>query len=104
MSEGCRAIVGKQLIRQYTYAYAAVCPETGDTFSLILPYANSGSMSIFLKELSKQYSQNRIIIVMDNANWHSDKSMRDIQNIKPLFLLAKSPELNPVECIWHNIK
>lgn len=102
--QGTRAIIGKQLIRQYTYAYTAVCPETGETFSLILPYADSDSMSIFLRELSKQYSQNRIVLIMDNASWHSYKSMIDIQNIKPLFLPPRAPELNPVECIWHHIK
>ena len=101
---GTRSVIGKQLIRQYTYAYTAVCPETGETYSLILPYADSDSMSIFLKGLSEQYSQNRIIMIMDNASWHSNKSMTDIKNIKPLFLPARAPELNPVECIWHHIK
>jgi len=101
---GTRAVVGKQLIRQYTYAYTAVCPETGETYSLILPYADSDSMSIFLEKLSEHYSQNRIIMVMDNASWHSTKSMLGIQNIKPLFLPPRAPELNPVECIWHHIK
>jgi transposase len=101
---GTRAIIGKQLIRQYTYAYTAVCPETGETFSLILPYANSEAMAIFLKGLSNQYSQNRIIMIMDNASWHSVRSLSSVQNIKPLFLPARSPELNPVECIWHYIK
>ncbi|MCF7918639.1 MAG: transposase [Candidatus Cloacimonetes bacterium] len=84
--------------------YTAVCPETGETYSLILPYANSDSMSIFLEELSEHYSQNRIIMVMDNASWHSAKSMPGIQNIRPLFLPPRAPELNPVECIWHHIK
>lgn len=101
---GTRAVVGKQLIRQYTYAYTAVCPEIGETYSLILPYADSVSMSIFLEKLSKHYCQNRIIMVMDNASWHSAKSMGKIQNIKPLFLPPRAPELNPVECIWHHIK
>lgn len=104
MPQGVRAIVGKQLIRQYTYAYTAVCPETGETFSLILPYADSDSMSIFLEELSKQYSQNRIVMILDNASWHSNKTMINIQNIKPLFLPPRAPELNPAECIWHHIK
>ena len=104
MPAGTRAVVGKQLIRQYTYAYTAVCPETGETYSLILPYADSDSMSIFLEKLSEHYSQNRIILVMDNASWHSTKSMLGIQNIKPLFLPPRAPELNPVECIWHHIK
>ena len=41
---------------------------------------------------------------MDNASWHNDYSMSEIKNIEPLFLPARAPELNPVECIWHYIK
>ncbi len=99
-----RAIVCKQQIRQYVYAYTAVNPQTGETFSLILPYANSEAMKIFLNEMSKAYSNNRIIMIMDNASWHNDYSMSEIKNIEPLFLPARAPELNPVECIWHYIK
>ena len=99
-----RAIVCKQQIRQYTYAYTAVCPNTGETYSLILPYANSEAMKIFLSEMSKAYPENRIIMIMDNASWHNNYSIAGISNIKPLFLPPRSPELNPVECLWHHIK
>ena len=99
-----RAVVCKQLIRQYVYAYTAVCPKTGETFSLILPYANSEAMKIFLNEMSKAYPENRIIMIMDNASWHNNYSIKEVRNIKPLFLPARALELNPVECIWQHIK
>ena len=99
-----RAIVCKQQIRQYVYAYTAVSPQTGETFSLILPYANSEAMKIFLNEMSKSYPENRIIMIMDNASWHNDFSIKEAKNIKSLFLPPRAPELNPVECIWHHIK
>lgn len=51
-----RAIVGSQIIRQYTYAYSAVCPETGENFSLILPYANEDCMNIFMQQFSEKFS------------------------------------------------
>jgi len=35
--KGMRAKVGKQIIRKYTYTYTALCPETGENASLILP-------------------------------------------------------------------
>jgi transposase len=99
-----RPIVCKQLIRQYTYAYTAVCPSTGETFSLILPYANSDSMKIFIKEMSKAYPNNRIAMIMDNASWHKNEEKIYPKNIKPIFLPPRAPELNPVENIWHYIK
>lgn len=99
-----RAIVCNQLIRQYTYAYTAVCPATGETFSLILPYANSDAMKIFMREMSKEYPNNRIAMIMDNASWHKNEEKIYPKNIKPIFLPPRAPELNPVENIWHYIK
>ncbi|MDR2652310.1 MAG: hypothetical protein LBC68_08365 [Prevotellaceae bacterium] len=68
-----RALVFKQIIRQYTYLYSAICPETGEQFSMILPYANSECMAIFLEEFSKQFSDYRVIMVMDNASWRDNE-------------------------------
>ncbi len=99
-----RPVVCRQLVRQYTYAYTAVNPSTGETFSLILPYANSDSMKIFIEEMGKKYADNRIAIIMDNASWHKDEEKIYPDNIKPIFLPPRAPELNPVENIWHHIK
>lgn len=102
--KGERAKVGCQIIRQYTYAYSALCPETGEIFSLILPYANTKCMQIFIKEFSKVYKKYRIILAMDGASWHTGKNSMICKNIIPLFQPAYSPELNPVEILWHHIR
>jgi hypothetical protein len=99
-----RALVGKQIIRQYTYLYGAFCPETGEQFSLVLPYANGECMSIFLNDFSKQFIDYKIIMVMDNASWHSSNISKNIDNIVPLFQPSHSPEVNPAENIWHYIR
>ena len=54
LPKGERAIVGHQTIRQYTSVYTAVCPGTGENYSLILPYADTASMNLFLEELSTE--------------------------------------------------
>ena len=99
-----RAVVGNQIIRQYTYAYTALCPETGETFSLILPYADTSCMDIFMKGLSEEYNKYRIILAMDRASWHTGNKGAKFENIVPLFQPAYSPCLNPVENIWHYIR
>lgn len=63
-----RPTVAKQHIREYLYVYSAVCPWSGENFSLILPYTNSKTMEIFLRELSKFYKEYRIVLVTDNAS------------------------------------
>jgi transposase len=99
-----RAVVGKQIIRQYTYLYGAFCPETGEQFSMILPYANGECMSIFMQEFSKQFADYRVVMGMDNASWHSSNITEKLDNIVPLFQPAHSPELNPAENIWHYVR
>ena len=99
-----RARVGKQIIRQYTYLYGAFCPETGEQFSMILPYANGPCMNIFLDEFSQVFSNYRVIMGMDNASWHNSNITEKLDNIVPLFQPAHSPELNPAENVWHYVR
>lgn len=96
--------MGNQIVRQYTYAYSAVCPETGELYSLILPYANTECMDVFLDGLSEKFENYRIIIAMDRASWHTGDKVKKHDNIVPLFQPAHSPKLNPVENLWHHIR
>ena len=88
------------MIREYTYVYLTACPETGQTYSLILPYANQNCMDIFMQEVSDAFRQYKIIMVMDRAAWHTGDKIKKWENIVPLFQPPYSPELNPVESIW----
>jgi len=101
---GGRAKVGNQVIREYTYAYLAVCPETGENCSLILPYVNQNCMNIFLQHISETFCNYRIIMAMDRAAWHREVKNEKWENIVPLFQPAYSPEVNPVENMWAHIR
>ena len=61
-------------------------------------------MSIFMQEVSKTFKQYRIIMVMNRASWHTGNKTKKWENIIPLFQPPYSPELNPVESIWHLIR
>ena len=101
---GIRPIVSYQLVRQFDYVFATVCPRSGETFSLILPDADSQMMNLFLDELSKHYSNFRIIIVADQASWHKSKLLKSHGNIRFIYLPATSPELNPTEHLWDHVR
>jgi putative transposase len=62
--------VARQMIREYIYAYAAISPQTGDCYSMISPYCNTEAMNEFLSQLSLNYSNYRIIMILDKAGWH----------------------------------
>jgi transposase len=95
-----RAIVGHQLIREYTHVFMAVCPKTGETCSLVLPKMNTDAMNIFLEELSTTQKEANIILALDRAGWHTCKRLKVPENITLLFLPPYSPELNPAEHVW----
>jgi len=69
-----------------------------------MPYADSQAMNIFLKLLSEQQQNERIILCMDKAGWHTTKQLAVPQNIILWFLPPYSPELNPVELIWRELR
>jgi len=84
-----------------TYIYAAVCPETGDSFALVMPKVNARSMSKFLEEFSKTLGPDvQALFIMDQAGWHGARELSIPKNITPVPLPPYSPELNPVERVW----
>ena len=76
-----RAIVKKQAIREYLYAFTTVCPQTGETCSIISPLCNTEAMNALLHETSLTFPNYRIIMIMDAAGWHTTKKLVLPENI-----------------------
>lgn len=91
-------------IREYRYAYGAAEPLTGKSFFLVLPYCNTECMNIFLRELSQRYPGDRILLACDGASWHRANALKIPPNIRLLFLPPATPEMNPIEQIWTEIR
>lgn len=96
--------VARQMIREYIYAYSALSPQTGDCFSMISPCCNSEAMNCFLEQLTACYQDYRIIMILDKAGWHISKTLRLPDNVMFMHLPPYSPELNPVELLWREIR
>jgi transposase len=78
--------------------------SSGRNFSLILPNVDTQHMNVFLSELSKEYPEERITLILDGAGWHKSRDLRIPDNIYIFYLPPYSPELNPVERLWLYIK
>jgi len=102
--KGIRPEVKVQTVREYVYVFGAISPKDGCHDSLILPYANTEAMSIFLEEVSRRHVNERIIMFMDQAGWHKSKNLRLPENIELAYLPPYSPELNPEEHIWDELR
>ena len=61
-------------------------------------------MNIFLKELSKTYKNDMILLVCDGATWHKSKGLRIPENIEIMHIPPYTPEMNPIEQIWKQIR
>jgi transposase len=99
-----RPLVARKIKREYTYAYAAVVPEKGEMVSLILPSKNTLMMNIFLEHVSQTFSNSFIIMQLDQASWHQAEDLVIPENIRLIAQPAYSPELNPVEHLWEEIR
>ncbi len=102
--KGYRPSIAQQRIREYTYAYSAINPYNGDVFSLVLPYANTECMQLFMDEFSKHVNGAPTLLIMDQASWHTTKSLNSKKNIILEYQPPYSPELNPVEHFWKYLR
>jgi len=101
---GTRPEVASQLIREYIYLYGAACPKDGTCVYLIMPTSNTACFQIFLNVLSRKFARQDILLVLDGAPNHRCKELALPNNISLLFLPPYSPELNPKENLWDEIR
>ncbi len=101
---GVRPHAPKQMVREYTYVYAAVAPAEGKMTSLILPTANAAMMQLFLEHVSQTFAGYFIVMQVDRAGWHGAKALVVPDNIRLIAQPAYSPELNPVEHLWEELR
>lgn len=99
---GVRPVISSHFVREYVYAYGAVCPKDGTSDFLILPSMRTDCMSIFLKELSSRYENEIIMLILDGASNHKIEALP--KNILMVHLPPYCPELNPVEHIWEDMR
>ncbi len=101
---GIRPKVPRQVIRESSYVYAAVAPEQGLMTSLILPCANTAMMNLFLAQVAEDFADYFIVMQVDQAGWHRAKDLQVPENMRLVFQPAYSPEVNPVEHLWEELR
>jgi len=103
-SPGIRPRSARQVVREYVYVYAAVAPAEGKLISLILPTVDAAMMSLFLEHVSRTEASSFIVMQVDQASWHHAKDLQVPENIRLIPQPAYSPELNPTEHIWEELR
>lgn len=99
-----RPSVPKQMVREYVYIYGAFNPITGESDMIILPSMTKESMNCFLQILSERNKDKMILLICDGAPNHKETAITIPDNIIIEKIPPRSPQINPSENMWEEIK
>ncbi len=78
--------------------------ERGGVYWLVLPTVNKELFSMALREFAREVGaageDKRILVVLDQAGWHTSGEVALPEGIHLEFLPTGSPELQPAERLW----
>ncbi len=87
------------------YLFGTICPARGTGAALMMPVANTHAMQTHLHEISDAVAPGaHAALLMDRAGWHITAALKMPNNITPILLPSRAPELNPVENVWQNLR
>ena len=95
----------KQRKRERRTLFGCVEPTTGKVVTSIEQRGNTITFFKFLVKVSRQYPNQKVVMVVDNVRYHHAKRLKPIlekykNKLELIYLPAYSPDLNPVERIW----
>ena len=103
--KGSRPTAVRQTEYEYLWVIGAVCPATGHSEGLLSPRLNTDVINVFLQEFSETLaSDEHAVMIWDGAGFHTSGKLQLPDNVTVLQLPPYSPELNPMENLWHYLK
>ena len=84
----------RQLSRRPGRASASTCRP------LYIPTLDGLHFEVFLQKLREAYPEEKIVLVLDGAGAHRNRSIRWPEGLVARWLPAYSPELQPAERLW----
>jgi transposase len=91
--------------RESLYVLTAVCAASGAAVGLVMPELKTAVVNLFLEEFSRRLAPGvHAVLLWDNAGYHVGGGLVVPPNVSPIGLLPYSPELNPVENLWHYLR
>ena len=86
------------------YLYGGVEPLTGERFFMEFSHITSECFQCFIEKFCEAFADSLNVLVLDNGRFHQAKSLEIPENIVFVFLPPYSPELNPIERLWQDMK
>jgi len=102
---GSRPTAPKQVGYANVHVLTAVCPADGRAEGLVSQRLDAGVAQLFLGQPSAALPAGaHAVLVWDGAGWHTAARVVAPANITLVALPPYSPELNPVERLWHYLR
>lgn len=89
---------------EYQYIAGAISLKTGQKVMMEQDACNGIFFEGLLKNISERNPNELIFILLDNGKFHKKKDIEIPKNIRLIFLPPYSPELNPIERFWLEIR
>jgi transposase len=103
--KGSRPRAVRQNGREWLYVLMAVCAATGATSALIMPELNTAVVNLFPEQFSRELAAGvHAVLIWDGAGFHTKGDLVVPSNVSLIRLPPYSPELNPVENLWHYLR
>jgi transposase len=103
--KGHRVTAPRQMKYEWSYVYAAADIVTSSAEFLHTPTVSSEWTQVFLKQLIATDPEGIHIIIWDRAGYHPTVLTNELaESVRFLPLPAYSPELNPIEPLWDQVK
>ena len=103
--KGSRPRAVRQNGREWLYVLMAVCASTGAASALIMPELNAGVHNLFLEQFSRELPAGvHAVLIWDGAGYHTSGELVVPANVSLIQLPPYSPELDPVEDLWHYLR
>ena len=82
-----------------------MCSQCDVAVALVLPFANTQTMALHLEAISLAVPPDQhALLILDQAGWHTTLKLPQLLNLSLLMLPAGSPELNPAEQVWQQLR
>jgi transposase len=101
---GVKPMARVQWPRDAFWLYGAVEPLTGQSFFYRFSHLDAVCFELFLQEFAAAFADTMNLIQMDQAGAHLAAHIRWPENVLPILQPSHSPQLNPVERLWQELR
>jgi len=101
---GVKPIGRYRHVYRYFYLFGAINFSTGEHEFMEAEAVNTTFFKAFLRQIANVNPMLLKVVLLDNASYHKAKLLKIPANVLLVFLRPYTPELNPIERFWQEVR